>query len=137
MIKVAERLNHIEEYYFSKKLREVKKLEMDGKPIINMGIGSPDILPPKKISESLEKSLSHKNAHRYQSYKGTDLLRESIKNFYNSTTDFILEHIKINNKVNSTITSFENPLYFLWKENKYHFVPSRGYQRINARRGYF
>ena len=33
MIKVAERLNHIEEYYFSKKLREVKKLEMDGKPL--------------------------------------------------------------------------------------------------------
>ena len=84
MIKVAERLNHIEEYYFSKKLREVKKLEMDGKQIINMGIGSPDILPPKKISESLEKSLNHKNAHRYQSYKGTDLLRESIKNFYKS-----------------------------------------------------
>jgi len=84
MIKVAERLNHIEEYYFSKKLREVKKLEMEGKPIINMGIGSPDILPPKKISESLEKSLNHKNAHRYQSYKGTDLLRESIKNFYKS-----------------------------------------------------
>ena len=84
MIKVAERLNHIEEYYFSKKLREVKKLEMDGKPIINMGIGSPDILPPKKISESLEKSLNHKNAHRYQSYKGTDMLRESIKNFYKS-----------------------------------------------------
>ena len=84
MIKVAERLNHIEEYYFSKKLREVKKLEMDGQPIINMGIGSPDILPPKKISESLEKSLNHKNAHRYQSYKGTDLLRESIKNFYKS-----------------------------------------------------
>ena len=45
--------------------------------------GSPDILPPKKISESLEKSLNHKNAHRYQSYKGTDLLRESIKNFIN------------------------------------------------------
>ncbi|MFL2611963.1 MAG: aminotransferase class I/II-fold pyridoxal phosphate-dependent enzyme [Flavobacteriaceae bacterium] len=84
MIKVAERLNHIEEYYFSKKLREVNKLEIDGKPIINMGIGSPDILPPKKISESLEKSLNHKNAHRYQSYKGTDLLRESIKNFYKS-----------------------------------------------------
>ena len=69
MIKVAERLNHIEEYYFSKKLREVKKLEMDGKPIINMGIGSPDILPPKKISESLEKSLNHKNAHRYRVIK--------------------------------------------------------------------
>ena len=37
MIRVADRLNHIEEYYFSKKLREVKKLELDGRPIINMG----------------------------------------------------------------------------------------------------
>lgn len=82
MIRVADRLNHIEEYYFSKKLREVKKLELDGRPIINMGIGSPDISPPKKIIKSLEKSLYQKNAHRYQSYKGTDLLRTSIKSFY-------------------------------------------------------
>ena len=82
MIRVADRLNHIEEYYFSKKLREVKKLELDGRPIINMGIGSPDISPPKKIIKSLEKSLYQKNAHRYQSYKGTDLLRNSIKSFY-------------------------------------------------------
>ena len=82
MIRVADRLNHIEEYYFSKKLREVKKLELDGRPIINMGIGSPDISPPKKIIKSLEKSLYKKNAHRYQSYKGTDLLRNSIKSFY-------------------------------------------------------
>ena len=47
MIKVAERLNHMKNIIF-KKIKEVKKLEMDGKPIINMGIGSPDILPPKK-----------------------------------------------------------------------------------------
>ena len=60
----------------------MKKLELDGKPIINMGIGSPDISPPKKIIKSLEKSLYQKNAHRYQSYKGTDLLRNSIKSFY-------------------------------------------------------
>lgn len=51
-----------------------------------------------------------------------NISQSSIKNFYNSTTDFILEHIKINNKVNSTITSFENPLYYLWNENKYPFV---------------
>ena len=82
MIKGADRLNHIEEYYFSKKLREVKNLENDGKPIINMGVGSPDIAPPNKIIESLEKSLNDKNAHRYQSYKGTELLRSSIKTFY-------------------------------------------------------
>ena len=95
MIRVADRLNHIEEYYFSKKLREVKKLELDGKPIINMGIGSPDISPPKKIIKSLEKSLYQKNAHRYQSYKGTDLLRNSIKSFYKKNYN-----VKLNSEKN-------------------------------------
>ena len=95
MIRVADRLNHIEEYYFSKKLREVKKLELDGRPIINMGIGSPDISPPKKIIKSLEKSLYQKNAHRYQSYKGTDLLRNSIKSFYKKNYN-----VKLNSEKN-------------------------------------
>ena len=95
MIRVADRLNHIEEYYFSKKLREVKKLELDGRPIINMGIGSPDISPPKKIIKSLEKSLYQKNAHRYQSYKGTDLLRKSIKSFYKKNYN-----VKLNSEKN-------------------------------------
>ena len=95
MIRVADRLNHIEEYYFSKKLREVKKLELDGRPIINMGIGSPDISPPKKIIKSLEKSLYKKNAHRYQSYKGTDLLRNSIKSFYKKNYN-----VKLNSEKN-------------------------------------
>ena len=95
MIRVADRLNQIEEYYFSKKLREVKKLELDGRPIINMGIGSPDISPPKKIIKSLEKSLYKKNAHRYQSYKGTDLLRNSIKSFYKKNYN-----VKLNSEKN-------------------------------------
>ena len=95
MIRVANRLNHVEEYYFSKKLREVKKLELDGRPIINMGIGSPDITPPKKIIKSLEKSLYQKNAHRYQSYKGTDLLRNSIKSFYKKNYN-----VKLNSEKN-------------------------------------
>ena len=95
MIRVADRLNHIEEYYFSKKLREVKKLELDGRPIINMGVGSPDISPPKKIIKSLEKSLYQKNAHRYQNYKGTDLLRNSIKSFYKKNYN-----VKLNSEKN-------------------------------------
>ena len=46
MIKAADRLNTVQEYYFSKKLREVRTLLTQGKPIINMGIGSPDLQPP-------------------------------------------------------------------------------------------
>ena len=49
MNKGAERLKYIEEYYFSKKLREVKDLINNGAPIINMGIGSPDLDPPVSV----------------------------------------------------------------------------------------
>ena len=46
MIQPAKRLDSVQEYYFSKKLREVRELLAAGKPIINMGIGSPDLQPP-------------------------------------------------------------------------------------------
>ena len=45
MITHSKRLNTVEEYYFSKKLREVSKMISSGKPVINMGIGSPDLYP--------------------------------------------------------------------------------------------
>ena len=82
MNKGAERLKYIEEYYFSKKLREVKELVNNGAPIINMGIGSPDLKPPKNVVNSIEQSLKHENAHQYQNYKGIDDLRIEISNFY-------------------------------------------------------
>jgi aspartate/methionine/tyrosine aminotransferase len=53
MIQVAKRLNTVEEYYFSKKLREVAQLTAQGKSIINMGIGSPDMSPSSEVLEAL------------------------------------------------------------------------------------
>jgi aspartate/methionine/tyrosine aminotransferase len=82
MNKGAERLKYIEEYYFSRKLREVKDLINNGAPIINMGIGSPDLDPPVGVVNSIKESLKHKNAHQYQSYKGINDLRIEISNFY-------------------------------------------------------
>ncbi|WP_299125058.1 aminotransferase class I/II-fold pyridoxal phosphate-dependent enzyme [uncultured Winogradskyella sp.] len=82
MIEVAKRLKNVEEYYFSKKLREVALLKSQGKPIINLGIGSPDLAPPFKASVSLQDSLLDEGAHKYQSYQGLPELREEISNFY-------------------------------------------------------
>ena len=82
MIKESNRLNSVKEYYFSKKLREVAKLIQSGKPIINMGIGSPDLFPSKSVIGALKKSLSDQTAHKYQSYQGLTEFRESISNFY-------------------------------------------------------
>lgn len=81
-MKAAERLKHIEEYYFSKKLKEVRALAAEGKPIINLGIGSPDLAPPKEVIDALRESLSDMGAHKYQSYQGIPELREAIVNFY-------------------------------------------------------
>ena len=84
MIKHSERLDRITEYYFSKKLREVKSLRDQGQDIINLGIGSPDLKPPKSSLENLTKALNDKNANKYQSYNGIELFRREISNFYQS-----------------------------------------------------
>ncbi len=82
MIEVAKRLHTVEEYYFSKKLREVGLLIASGKPIINLGIGSPDMQPPQKVIEAIANSLLDPTAHKYQSYQGLPELREAIVDFY-------------------------------------------------------
>ncbi len=82
MIKHAKRLDSVEEYYFSKKLREVSKMIALGEPVINMGIGSPDLYPSEKVIDEINSSLSDKVAHKYQSYQGIYELRQSISNFY-------------------------------------------------------
>ena len=82
MIEVAQRLQNVEEYYFSKKLREVNLLKSQGNPIINLGIGSPDLHPPEAVLNALVESFEDDTAHKYQSYQGIPELREAIANFY-------------------------------------------------------
>ncbi|MDB0615162.1 aminotransferase class I/II-fold pyridoxal phosphate-dependent enzyme [Tenacibaculum dicentrarchi] len=82
MIQPAKRLNTVQEYYFSKKLREVRELTSAGKPIINMGIGSPDLLPPTNVINAIQESFGDATAHKYQSYQGLPELRNAIATFY-------------------------------------------------------
>jgi aspartate/methionine/tyrosine aminotransferase len=82
MIEVAKRLHTVEEYYFSKKLREVGLLIASGKPIINLGIGSPDLQPPQKVVDAITTSFNNPVAHKYQSYQGLPELREAMSAFY-------------------------------------------------------
>jgi len=78
----AKRLDSVQEYYFSKKLREVRGLIAEGRPIINMGIGSPDLPPPNVALENLNTVLHETGAHQYQSYQGLPELREAMAHFY-------------------------------------------------------
>jgi aspartate/methionine/tyrosine aminotransferase len=82
MIQPAKRLDTVQEYYFSKKLREVRGLMAAGKLIINMGIGSPDLQPPTSVIEAIQGSLNDVAAHKYQSYQGLPELRNAISTFY-------------------------------------------------------
>ena len=82
MIDQSRRLNSVEEYYFSKKLREVSKMVQNGEPIINMGVGSQDLFPSKNVITEIKSSLTNPSAHKYQSYPGLPELREAISQFY-------------------------------------------------------
>ncbi|WP_435255523.1 pyridoxal phosphate-dependent aminotransferase [Tenacibaculum sp. A30] len=82
MIQFANRLQTVQEYYFSKKLQEVRQLISEGKPIINIGIGSPDLLPPTSVLKAIQDSLQDTGAHSYQSYQGLPEFRQAVSNFY-------------------------------------------------------
>lgn len=91
MIQTAHRLNSVQEYYFSKKLREVRQLLAEGKPIINMGIGSPDLAPDETVIQAMIQGMNDAKAHEYQSYQGLPELRQGMVDFYTKQFGVTLE----------------------------------------------
>lgn len=82
MITTSKRLDGIGEYYFSQKLREIDELNKQGKNVINLGIGSPDLPPHPDVVRTLQEESAKPNVHAYQSYKGSPLLRKAISDWY-------------------------------------------------------
>ena len=83
-IGTSNRLEGIGEYYFSQKLREIDELNKQGKNIINLGIGSPDLPPHPAVVKVLQEEAAKPNTHAYQNYKGSPLLRTAIADWYNT-----------------------------------------------------
>lgn len=81
-IKTASRLEGIGEYYFSQKLREIDTLNREGKDILNLGIGSPDLPPHPEVIRVLQETAAQPNVHAYQSYKGSPVLRKAVASWY-------------------------------------------------------
>ena len=81
-MQTAKRLENIGEYYFSQKLREIDTLNKQGKNIINLGIGSPDLPPHPAIIKVLQEESAKPNVHAYQSYKGSPVLRNAVAAWY-------------------------------------------------------
>jgi aspartate/methionine/tyrosine aminotransferase len=78
----AERLKYVDEYYFSKKMREISNYISSGRPIINMAIGNPDLSPSVEVKQALLESIGDQKSSMYQSYIGLPELRKAISNFY-------------------------------------------------------
>jgi aspartate/methionine/tyrosine aminotransferase len=78
----AKRVESVQEYYFSAKLREVNQLIAEGKPVINLGIGSPDLDPDRMVIDVLKNAVEHPRAHGYQNYQGIPELRAAMSGFY-------------------------------------------------------
>ncbi|OOG20203.1 LL-diaminopimelate aminotransferase [Sphingobacterium sp. CZ-UAM] len=81
-IDVAKRLQQTEEYYFSKKLREIDELNKQGARVINLGIGSPDLPPHPEVIATLNTNAQLPNVHGYQNYKGAPALRQAVADWY-------------------------------------------------------
>lgn len=81
-VATSTRLEGIGEYYFSQKLREIEELNKQGKSIINLGIGSPDLPPHPDVVKVLQEEAEKSNTHAYQSYKGSPVLRNAIAAWY-------------------------------------------------------
>ena len=82
MIQPAERLSLVQEYYFSRKLKEVARLNAEGKDIISLAIGSPDMPPSEQTIEKLCEVAHDPSAHGYQPTQGTPELRRAMADFY-------------------------------------------------------
>ncbi len=132
MIEFADRLDTVQEYYFSKKLREVRGLISQGKPIINIGIGSPDLKPSDEVIQAIQNSLNDVNAHKYQSYQGLPEFRNAVANFYKKKFNV---NVNSENEVLPLMGSKEGIMHIsmaLLNEGDEVLIPNPGYPTYSS-----
>ena len=91
VFKPADRLANVQEYYFSRKLKEVAKLNAEGKNIISLAIGSPDMPPSEHTIDVLCQEARKANSHGYQPTIGIPELRQAMASFYKRWYDVELD----------------------------------------------
>lgn len=123
----AQRLNSVQEYYFSVKRKEVDKMNAEGKDVISLAIGSPDLPPSKETIEELYRSAKMDNTHGYQPYVGIPQLRKAFADWYQKWYGVTLDPA---NEIQPLIGSKEGILHislaFLNPGDKV-LVPNPGY----------
>ena len=87
----ANRVGSVQEYYFSRKLKEVDEMNAAGKNVINLGVGSPDLPPSERTIETLCEHARQPNEHGYQPYVGIPELRKGFADWYKKWYDVDLD----------------------------------------------
>ena len=126
-MQTAKRLEGINEYYFSQKLREIDDMNKAGKDVINLGIGSPDLPPHPDVIKVLNEESAKPNTHAYQNYKGSPILRNAMaewyKKWYNVNLDAATEILPL-------IGSKEGIMHICMtylNEGDFALIPNPGY----------
>ena len=127
IVKPADRLNSVDEYYFSRKLEYIQVMRNRGIDVINLGIGSPDMMPPPEALKAASDAIYEKTNHGYASYRSTPELRSAISTWYQKTYDVTLNP---NQEVLPLLGSKEGILYLsmaLLNPGDQVLIPNPGY----------
>ena len=128
----ADRAMNVEEYYFSKKLKEVARMNVAGKNVINLGVGSPDLPPSSQAIDAFCSEIRHDDVHDYQPYAGIPQLREGFAKWYAKWYDVQLDP---ETEIQPLIGSKEGILYvsmaFL-NQGDAVLVPNPGYPTYSS-----
>ena len=128
----ADRVGNIQEYYFSRKLKEVAEMNANGKNVINLGIGSPDMPPSATAIEVLCEHAHRADEHGYQPYIGIPELREGFARWYKTWFNVDLNpKTEIQPLIGSKEGILHISLTFLNKGDKV-LVPNPGYPTYSA-----
>ena len=126
-IKCADRVSAVQEDYFSKKLKEVAQMNAEGKNIISLGIGSPDMPPSETTVKTLCNNAVKNDVHGYQPYTGIPELRTAFANFYKRWYGVTLNPV---NEIQPLIGSKEGILHITLafvNPSEQVLVPNPGY----------
>ena len=123
----ATRLESVQEYYFSRKLKEIAHMNAEGKNVISLGVGSPDMPPSEETIKTLCEHAYRPDAHGYQPYVGIPELRQAFADFYKKWY-----HVTLNptNEIQPLIGSKEGILHItlaLVNPGEQVLVPNPGY----------
>ena len=127
IIQASDRVANASTYYFATKLAEIASLNANGQDIINLGIGSPDLLPPKEVIDTLRASALSETANKYQSYRGIRALRNAFSQWYSRHFDVSLDpHSEVLPLIGSKEGIMHIAMSFL-QEGDEALVPNPGY----------